>query len=171
MLLIQVETEYIHASDHDTTAFTFFIKIGISKISQIPRHLGNFPDTQAFGKFPKWLDIWGIYQKPRHLGNSPNVWVFGEFPVIWEISKILKIYHPQIPIETWGISKIPRHLGNSPNSQTFEELPKCLGFGKFPKYPVIWEISKILKIYHPQIPIEIWGISQMPGYLGNFPTA
>ena len=47
----------------------------------------------------------------------------------------------------WEISQIPRF------------------FGKFPKYPVIWEISKILKI-----PIGIWEISQMFGYLGNFPN-
>ena len=46
---------------HDTTAFTFFLKRkfprypGIWEISQIPRHLGNFPDNQAFGKFPKFL--------------------------------------------------------------------------------------------------------------------
>ena len=34
---------------------------------------------------------------------------------------------------------------------------------KFPKYPGIREISKILKIYHPQIPIGIWEISEMNG--------
>ena len=46
--------------------------------------------------------------------------------------------------------------------------------GSDSKYPGIWEISKILKIYHSQITIRIWeisGISQMPGYLGNFPNA
>ena len=161
MLLIQVETEYIHASDHDTTAFTFFIKIGISKISQIPRHLGNFPDTQAFGKFPKWLDIWGIYQKPRHLGNSPNVWVFGRF------IKCLGI---------WGISSHMR------NFQNLKNIPPSVGvweisqitFGKFPRYPGIWEIPEIFQIllgiwgwyiFWKFIKwLDIWGISQKPGH-------
>jgi len=39
---------------------------------QKPRHLGNFPDTQAFGKFLRYPGIWEISQIPRHLGNSPN---------------------------------------------------------------------------------------------------
>ena len=59
----------------------------------------------------------------------------------------------------WGTSQMSGYLGNFPTAWVF---------GKFPKYPVIWEISKILQIYHPQIPIGIWGILQIPGYLGNF---
>ena len=54
------------------------------------------------------------------------------------------------------------YFGNFPNTQTF---------GEFPKYPVIREISKILKIYQPQISSgiwEIWRITQMPGNQGNF---
>jgi len=54
---------------HDTTAFTFFIKIGIWKISQIPRHLGKFPDTQAFGKF-LFLTFLIIAVKPVHVDNA-----------------------------------------------------------------------------------------------------
>jgi len=48
--------------------------------------LGSFTDTP---------------QMPGYLGNSPNAWVSGKFPKclgIWEISKILKIYNPQIPV-------------------------------------------------------------------------
>ena len=30
----------------------------------MPGHLGNFPDTQAFGKFHRYPDIWGISQIP-----------------------------------------------------------------------------------------------------------
>ena len=41
---------------------------------------------------------------------------------------------------------MPNYLGNFPNTQRF---------GEFPKYSVIWEISKILKIYTPLILIEI----------------
>ena len=57
---------------------------------------------------------------------------------------------------------MPSYLGNFPNTQTF---------GKFPKYLVIREISKILKSYCPQISLgiwEIWRITQMPGKQGNF---
>jgi len=40
--------------------------------------------------------------------------------------------------------------------------------GKFPKYPDIWETSKILKI---SIGFwEIWRIPQIPGILGNSPN-
>jgi len=45
-------------------------------------YLGNFPDTQAFGKFPRYPGIWEIFQIPRDLGNSPNAWVSWKFPVI-----------------------------------------------------------------------------------------
>ena len=54
---------------------------------------------------------------------------------------------------------MPSYLGNFPNTQTS---------GEFPKYIVILEISKILKIYKPQIFNGIWkisGIPQMPGNL------
>ena len=58
---------------------------------------------------------------------------------------------------------MPEDLGDFPNARVS---------GKFLKYPGIWEISKILKIYHPKIPAGIWeisGIPQMPGNLGKFP--
>ena len=103
------------------------------EISQMSGYLRNFPDTQAFGKFPRYPGIWEISQIPigiwgwynlkiletsqmteyvsqniprisGYLGNSSNVWVFGEFLVIWEISKILKIYHTQISVGIWEIS-------------------------------------------------------------------
>ena len=35
------------------------------------------------------------------------------------------------------------------------------------KFPVIWEIYKILKIYQTQISVGIWEISQIPRHLGN----
>ena len=107
--------------------------------------------------------IWGISQMPGYLGISQMTVYLGNFlhdsvsvkflkyPGIWEISKILKIYHPQIPIRIWGISQMPGYLGNFTNA---------LVSVKFLKHPGIWEISKILKIYHPQ----------MPGYLINFPN-
>ena len=31
------------------------MSVGIWEIFKIPKYLGNFPDTQAFGKFPKSL--------------------------------------------------------------------------------------------------------------------
>jgi len=63
----------------------------------------------------KKIVIREIFQIPRY-GKFPR------FPGIWEISKIFKIHHHQIPIEIWGISKIsqiPRHLGNFPDTQVF----------------------------------------------------
>ena len=44
---------------------------------------------------------------------------------------------------------MPEYLRNFADTQAF---------GKFPRYPGIWEISKILKIYHSQLPIGIWEI-------------
>ena len=123
----------------------------IFKMLEISQMTRNFQDTQVFGEFPK--------------RNFPKTYAFGKlpkYPVIWAISKILKIYLPQIPIGIWGISQMPGYLGNFPNSQVSGKFLKCLGF---------LEISKILKIYRPQIPTGIWGISQMPEYLGNFPNA
>ena len=113
--------------------------------SQIPGYLGNFPDTQAFGKFPKflkvfeggiflrfwkflkWLDIWGISQKPRHLGNSPNSYRylrvvyfkdFGNFSNDWICGESPK------NLGIWEIVQISGHLGNSSNVWVFGEFPK-----------------------------------------------
>jgi len=66
--------------------------------------LGNFPDNQAFGKFPRYPGIWEISQIPRHLGNFPDTQAFGKFP-----------RYPSI----WDIFQIPRNLGNSPNSHRY----------------------------------------------------
>jgi len=44
-----------------------------------------------FWKFLKLLDIWGISQKLRHLGNFPDTQEFGKIPIypgIWEIPQI-----------------------------------------------------------------------------------
>ena len=107
-----MQTYFKDLCSHDTTAFTFYFK---------NRHLGNFPDTQKFGKFPKYIQIFegGIFlrfwkflewleisNKPRHLGNSPNVWVIGTF------LKCLGI---------WGFPQMPWYLGNF---QSFEKICK-----------------------------------------------
>ena len=47
---------------HDTTAIILLTKIGIWGFSQKPRHLRNFPDTQALGKFPRYPGIWEILE-------------------------------------------------------------------------------------------------------------
>ncbi len=90
----------------------------------------NFPDTQAFGKFPNCLGILEISSHLRnfqnlknippsnicrYLGNFPDTQAFGKFsryPGICEIS--------QIPLGIWvlyifkvlEISQIARYLGN-----------------------------------------------------------
>ena len=43
--------------------------LGIWETSQMPGYLGNFPDTQIFGKFPRYPGIWGISQIPILLKN------------------------------------------------------------------------------------------------------
>jgi len=114
--------------------------------SQIPRHLGNFPDTQAFGKFPR-------------------------YSCIWEISKILKIYHPEISVGIWEISQIPRHLGNSPNSYRYLRVVHFKDFGNFSNDWIFGESPKNLGIWEiPQMSGysgNSSGMPQMPGYLGN----
>ena len=132
----------------------------------MPQILGNSINAWESSEFPKSLSRKFF----EYLVNFPNSWAFEKFPFI------VKIKHPQILLGIWGISVItcesgefPRYLGimgNSPNtweSWGIHQIPR--GLGNFPKYPVIREISKILKIYHSQITIGIWeifGISQMP---------
>ena len=77
------------------------------------------------------IGIWEIHQMSWYLGNSSNAWVTWKFPVIFEISKILIINHPQISVGIWDI---PHSL---------------IGIWG-------WYIFKILEI------------SQMTGYLENF---
>ena len=84
-----------------------------------------------------------------------------------------------IKIGTWGIPRIPgiwkipqilRYLRNSPNSLIFRIFPCRLG---------IWEISWKWKYntlrFFKEVGVfprfqGIWGISQNPEYLGNFPN-
>jgi len=44
------------------------------------KDFGNFSNDLIFGKFPKNADIWEISQIPRHLGSSPDTQAFGKFP-------------------------------------------------------------------------------------------
>ena len=83
--------------------------------------------------------------------------------------KIFKMYHPQLFIGIWGISQMPGYLGNLPNSWVSGQFPKCLGSWEIPQISSHLRNFQNLKLYHPQIPKGIWGISQMPVYLGNFP--
>ena len=74
----------------------------------MPSYLGNFTNTQT--------GICGIPLIPGNLRNSLNIQSFEK------ISKIIKIYHSQIPLEIWEISGIPEmpvNLGNSPNTWEF----------------------------------------------------
>ena len=109
----------------------------------MPRHLRNFPYTQAFGKFPRYPGIWENSQIPlKYLG----IWEIPQMPG-WHLGNFqnLKKIQP---------SNTCRYLGNFPDTQAF---------GKFPRYPGIWEASQI-----PLKCLGIWEIPQMPGYLGNF---
>ena len=108
----------------------------------MPRHLGNFPDTQAFGKFPRYPGIWENSQIPlKYLG----IWEIPQMPGYLGNFQNLKKIQP---------SNTCRYLGNFPDTQAFGKLHRYPSnawvFGKFPKCLGIWEIP------------------QMPGYLGNF---
>ena len=76
------------------------------------------PDSQIYGEFPRFPDIWWIHKIPGYLVKSHDSQIFGEFPRF-----------PNI----WWIHKIPRYLVNSQNSQVFGE------FSRFPKF--LWEIK------------------------------
>ena len=89
---------------NDTTARTFFNKIGIWGISQKPRHLGNFPN-----KFLRYPGIREVSQIPRHLGNLRMVYLkdFGNFSNTGYLGNFLDARHshrflvtppPQTPI-------------------------------------------------------------------------
>ena len=82
--------------------------------------MGNFPDTQACGKFPKNPGIWEIlkitqihhHQIPTGIWDSKDFLknqAFGKFsryPGIWEI---LQILHHQIPTGIWEAEEIPKY--------------------------------------------------------------
>ena len=70
-------------------------------------------------------------------------------------SKAIGIINSEFVAKTQLLSQIPGYLANFPSAKVF---------GKFPKYPAIWEFSKILKCIKLKF-LEILGISQMPGYL------
>ena len=109
---------------------------------KFPRDLGylvNFSDTQALWKFPKF---------PKFLSFHFRVVYFSDFENfsndrnlrLSQIARHLENFpdtHHTIPIWNWGISEI---------------LLKRKAFGKFPRYPGIWEIPEIF-----WIPIGIWG--------------
>ena len=75
------------------------------EISKIPRHLGNFPNTQTF---PKCLGFWKTPQISSSLRNFQN----------------LKNIPP---------SNTYSNLGNFPNTWVSGKFLKCLGFGIIPK--------------------------------------
>jgi len=56
-----------------------------------------------------------------------------------------------------GFFQMPGYLGYLPNAKVF---------GKFLKYPIIWEIFKILKMCPPQILKEYWKFWEFPKFLG-----
>ena len=84
-------------------------------------------------------------QLPGYLVNFQNTWVYGKFP------KCLGI---------WEISQMAGYLGNFPNAWVSGKFPNCLGFWEIPQISRHLRNFKIFKIYHPQIPTGIWGISQ-----------
>ena len=67
-------------------------------IPQIPRHLRNFPNTQTFGEFPKYLGFWDTPQI-YHLQIPIGIWVI--FPNAWESGKLPKC------LGIWEISQMP----------------------------------------------------------------
>jgi len=74
---------------------------------QIPRYLGNFPDSQVFGTIPRFLkEFQGVlFFTLKENSQMPSY--FGNFPNTQRIS--------QIPRLLGNLSDSHRHLGNFPN--------------------------------------------------------
>ena len=117
------------------------------------RNLGNFPDSQVFGKFTRFPGLEKTSQIPRHLGNSRNfqhsylnLWMvyfqdFGNFS-----------YDPrQIP-------KMPGNLGNS----KFLSKSEVVYFLRIGNFSNVWLSRKFSKFP------EIWGIPQISSHFRNF---
>ena len=133
------------------------------EFSQKPGHLGSFPKTWTFKKFPKNLGIWEISQKPGHLGNFPKTWAFWKFPKNLGILKI---------------SQKPGHLGNFQKTWVFGKFLKSYKytnirfqqeFGKTEEFPKCCPDTKALEKWGntcepmevPKLP-RILEISQTP---------
>ena len=136
-------------------------------------NLDNFPNGWKSGKFPKFLKYLNVFYFSIK-GNFyfRNFQKYTQSPI-----RIKEIPFSQC-LGIWEISKMPGNLGNFPNS--LENLmvisqmhsyswnfPNTQTFVEFPKYPVIW-VSRILKIYHPQIHKGIWEILRIPQCLAIF---
>ena len=120
--------------------------------------MGNFPDTQAFGKFPRLPGIWGpqnfakSYRNLRvvysiDFENFPNNWIFGEFPKNLGILKTSQEF-PQIS----------RHLGNFQCWRFFKllSLPRfVLSFHVLKNLSLRMKLLKIVlsvcRLYLPRI--------------------
>ena len=84
----------------------------LSKMSRTGiSQMGNFSDTQAFGKFPRYPGIWEIPQIP--------VGIWG-----WYIFKILEI------------SQMPDYLGNFPKPGYLRNFPDTLAFWEIPIFDI-----------------------------------
>ena len=141
----------------------------------MPRNLGNFPRTQAFGKFPNFLSHLGnLGNLPNtvNLENSQNSRESGKFSkflgeskggLFLNFGKFLKCF------AIWKISQIPRHLvshlGNFWNLKLIHpEFPKYLESGKFlgKSQVFFFQLMEFLKC------LSISEISQIPSHFGNF---
>ena len=85
--------------------------------SYMPRHLGNFPDSQAFWVFPKFPGIWEI---PRY----PDISEIPRYPVVWKISQILLNFE------------------NFPNSKAFGEFLKYFKYTTIRFQQEFWEFEE-----------------------------
>ena len=107
--------------------------------------MGDFPDTQAFGRFEG-----GIFVK---FVNVSKEWIFREYLKnlgIWQIPQMFCKC-----LDILGISQMTGYLRNFPKTQSF---------GNFPRYPSICEIWGwyILRFWKFFKWMNIWGISQKP---------
>ena len=111
------------------------------------RNLGNFSNAWVFGKFPRYLGYLVNFSDTQALWKFPKFPKFLSFHFIsgWYISKILKTSQMTGFLR---LSQIPRHLENFPDTHhqipignwgISEILLKSKAFGKFPRYPGIWE--------------------------------
>ena len=144
--------------------------------------MGSFPNTHNSDNSPNIQLLYSVICKISKILKYTTLKFLeefgksGYFPNAWESDKVLKY------LWIWDIPKIHGNLGNSPKFPeesegslflNYKKNLKCLTFWEISQIPrqysVICKISKILKIYHPQIPkylVNIWESGDFPKCLG-----
>ena len=147
------------------------------------RFLGNSQYIQSFEKFPKFYKC----TTPKLLQESGKFWEFPNRLGIWEISQIPGYLGSFSDSQNsrWNLLVVyMKYFRNFPNTWVYGKFPKCLGFWEIPQ---IFSHLRNFQNLNNIPPANSYGnlgifgnfpnawvskkISQMPGYLENFPNA